>query len=189
MKKPKNLLNQKFGRLTVIEKANNRVDSNGISYVYWKCECICGKIKEIRGSALTRHSRPTLSCGCLFIEMLKSTGRSNYKGPGIAGVNSLFTRYKRGARDRNLEFTISKDEFREFLFKECYYCGDGPKGNWRRTEAKHHLIYNGIDRKNSNYGYIKDNLVTCCRICNKAKMEISDKDFIDLAKKIAGKHS
>lgn len=188
MPKKSELTGKTLGRLKIIKQIPNKTTSNGNSYVYWLCECSCGNFKEIKGAALTNHKEPTLSCGCLQKEKASLLGKSFFKGAGISGVNSLFTRYKRGARYRNLEFKITKDEFREFLFKECYYCGDEPKNNWRREEVNQHLIYNGIDRRNNNIGYLKENLVTCCGICNKAKMDLSDNEFITLAKKISGKH-
>lgn len=56
----KDLLGQIFGRLTVIEKTNNRSSSGSI---IWKCQCECGNIVEIPTNALT--SAHTMSCGCL----------------------------------------------------------------------------------------------------------------------------
>ena len=56
------LTGKKFGRLLVLERAQNR---NGA--VYWKCQCDCGTIKEIRGCHL--RSGGTKSCGCLSKEL------------------------------------------------------------------------------------------------------------------------
>lgn len=53
-----NLLNQKFGLLTVIEDAGNDPKGNSL----WKCKCDCGNVKIIRGSNLINHN--TLTCGC-----------------------------------------------------------------------------------------------------------------------------
>lgn len=54
----KDLLGQRFGRLTVIERTNKRQARN----VVWKCKCDCGNIIEVIGSSLTRGN--TQSCGC-----------------------------------------------------------------------------------------------------------------------------
>ena len=54
----KNLLNQKFGLLTVIEDCGNDEKGNSI----WKCLCECGNIKIIKGTNLV--SGNTISCGC-----------------------------------------------------------------------------------------------------------------------------
>lgn len=52
-----NLLNQKFGKLTVIEETNKRKNNS----VVWKCKCECGNItyfstKELRNDGLIQCS-------------------------------------------------------------------------------------------------------------------------------------
>lgn len=54
----KDLLNQKFGKLTVIEFVEVRS-----KFAYWKCRCECGNERVVRGSNLL--SGQTKSCGCL----------------------------------------------------------------------------------------------------------------------------
>lgn len=53
---------QKFGRLIVIKRDTSRIGK----YVYWICQCECGNIKSIRGTAL--KDGLTKSCGCLSVE-------------------------------------------------------------------------------------------------------------------------
>lgn len=60
--KPKNLLGQKFGRLTPIEMLDKRINKS----VVWRCKCDCGKECEVNAASLT--SNRTKSCGCLKIE-------------------------------------------------------------------------------------------------------------------------
>ena len=55
-----NLIGQTFGRLTVLEQVKNRTAHRG---KYWKCQCACGNITEVRGDYLTGGT--TKSCGCL----------------------------------------------------------------------------------------------------------------------------
>lgn len=59
MSKLIDLTGQKFGRLTVIAKDNNRKSSTGS---YWVCQCECGKIKSIRSASLRKGE--IQSCGC-----------------------------------------------------------------------------------------------------------------------------
>ena len=54
----KDLTNQRFGRLTVIEEAGRRGGE-----VTWRCQCDCGREKIISGKSI-RLGR-TKSCGCL----------------------------------------------------------------------------------------------------------------------------
>ena len=57
------LINQKFGALVVIDRADDYISSNGTHYDKWKCQCECGNVIEARGSSL--RSGHTKSCGCL----------------------------------------------------------------------------------------------------------------------------
>jgi hypothetical protein len=73
-------------------------------------------------------------------------------------VNGRYTKYKSGAKQRNLSFELSKDEFASFWQKPCSYCGG-------------EISTIGIDRIDSNKGYIKSNCRACCSICNKIKLD------------------
>lgn len=52
------LTNQKFDKLTIIEKAPSRA-----RHVYWKCQCECGNIIEISAESLRRNIPH--DCGCV----------------------------------------------------------------------------------------------------------------------------
>jgi hypothetical protein len=56
---PLDLIGQRFGRLLVLNRAENA--SGGQSR--WDCRCDCGASKTVRGRDLNNGS--TLSCGCL----------------------------------------------------------------------------------------------------------------------------
>lgn len=53
----------------------------------------------------------------------------------------------------------------------CYYCGDVKN-------------YNGIDRVDSSKGYILNNCVPCCEICNKMKLNYTVDSWILHMKKV-----
>ena len=59
----KNIVGNKYGRLTVIERADNIVRSNGRKRVAWRCVCECGNWCVVSSDCLTRGA--THSCGCL----------------------------------------------------------------------------------------------------------------------------
>ena len=61
------LINQRFGFLTVIEKDPQR-GSNG--EVKWICQCDCGNIVSVRGGNLKRKDENrTISCGCYHMPL------------------------------------------------------------------------------------------------------------------------
>ena len=66
MSKLIDLTGQKFGRLTVLYKDNNRKTNSGS---YWICKCDCGKIKSVKSSSLRRGE--IQSCGCYRNEQSK----------------------------------------------------------------------------------------------------------------------
>jgi len=59
-----NLVGQRFGLLTVIEKDDEETKKHP-GVIYWKCLCDCGNIKSIRGQNLKKKDENrTISCGC-----------------------------------------------------------------------------------------------------------------------------
>lgn len=85
--------------------------------------------------------------------------------------------YKRNAEKRNLDFNLSENEFFEISTLPCAYCGgysDTYNDEW----------FNGIDRIDSNFGYSKNNIVPCCAICNRMKMDLNVNDWINQMIKI-----
>jgi len=55
-----NEINNKYGKLTVIEQAATPKNKKGI---YWKCQCECGNTIIVKGDYL--RNGDTKSCGCL----------------------------------------------------------------------------------------------------------------------------
>lgn len=72
MSKLIDLTNNKYGRLTVIQKDTERKTQNGS---YWICQCDCGKIKSVKSSSLRRGE--ILSCGCLRNEKTYAANEHN----------------------------------------------------------------------------------------------------------------
>lgn len=68
--KVKDLIGQKFGKLTVIERVPNK--NGGVAR--WKCQCECGKFTEVDGSKLRQGD--TLSCGCLVKDKILETNKN-----------------------------------------------------------------------------------------------------------------
>lgn len=75
----KDLINQKFGKLTVVEYAG--ADKNGRAT--WLCKCVCGKEKIAKNKNLAKGS--TKSCGCL------KKGRPTTHGCSEARIYKIWT--------------------------------------------------------------------------------------------------
>lgn len=183
-----------FGKLTVTRSSERR-DKNGARYFF--CDCACGnKNIEVRGYHLTRGT--VRSCGCL----VKESGlKKRLEGKDIS-YNKLEQSCKTGAIRRGYEYSLSREEFRSIIVQSCHYCGaaarpynvyykldgsftlKGKKVTKEFADLKW-INVNGIDRKNNNIGYIIKNCVACCPICNKAKLDLSYKKFVEYLNRVA----
>lgn len=68
------LTNQKFGRLTVIERVDDYISVNGRKDPQWLCQCDCGNFCIVKGRLL--RGGITKSCGCLRKECSKAHHKS-----------------------------------------------------------------------------------------------------------------
>lgn len=161
------LIGQRFGKLVVIERAikPDRLKSRGI---YWQCICDCGNKKVIITSALV--SGKTKSCGCLIGKWSKEIG--------LASFNATYNDYIYSSKEREIDFFITKEEFKMLTSKNCYYCERPPSSHRTKKETYNgDYIYNGLDRVDNSKPYILDNVVPCCKICNYAKGNMSVDEF------------
>ena len=81
--------------------------------------------------------------------------------------------YKNPAKKRGYSFKLTYDEFKTIFHGKCDYCGE--------EDAR------GIDRVDNNIGYIKENSVPCCEMCNKMKWRLDKKEFLKQIDKIFNK--
>ena len=172
------LTNQVFGKLRAVEATEHR---NHSKTIMWRCECLnCGATILVASTKLKEGGMR--SCGCL-------QGNPNVRTPpGHSGFNCLYQNYMQGARRRNLEFSLTKEQFKELTQASCVYCGVAPasicygsKGN-RLEYGKY--IYSGIDRLNSKIGYVLDNCVTSCAECNLAKGTRTYDEFVNWIRRV-----
>ena len=83
--------------------------------------------------------------------------------------NPTFASYVDKCNKKDISFDITEYEFNECVKKNCYLCG--------KVNTITHS--NGIDRMNSNIGYNKTNIYSCCANCNYMKNNSSYKEFMD----------
>jgi hypothetical protein len=136
----------------------------------WLCRCVCGvERKVLRFSLVTSRST---SCGC---EGHKRQQRALAKPGGFAARTSVLTAYRVSARARGLCFELSRDEFLTIVQMPCAYCGSLPSRVIAGKGPAESFVCNGIDRIDSEQGYLLSNVLPCCSICNRAK-GIMDRD-------------
>ena len=86
MGKPKkDLLGQRFGRLTVIG-AGERPEFTSYTGLYWRCRCDCGREATVRSQSLLNGN--TRSCNCLRTEALVKGRKERWKKEGTEKCSS-----------------------------------------------------------------------------------------------------
>lgn len=171
----------RWGKLEVISVGDYRGKG---TYRKIIAKCDCGTIKEMGISTI--YSKEVVSCGCN--KRIKATrGLSNLE----VATNQSITSYKAGARKRNLSWNLSVKESRELLTGPCTYCGS-PGEVWRPYSGRELAIgrenmdikITGIDRINSNIGYIFTNCTSCCKQCNWMKLNYTVEQFLKHCKRV-----
>lgn len=141
-----------FGVYKVIQKNPDKFW--GSTQNFWDCVCIeCGKLCIVSGQVLRRCRK---RCGKIKHPGDKFTEREIY-------LRYQWAQYRTGAKKRGYCFEIDFEFLCKLLDDPCTYCGKTPS--------------NGADRADNKIGYAVSNCLPCCAICNRAKREISKKDF------------
>jgi len=124
----KDLIGQKFERLTVIKDTGKRDNSNN---VIWLCKCDCGNIHEVAGSYLINGS--IRSCGCLQRDRARNSRIEYHKSKGhfIKSEHTqeeIYEHLEKQAEKRKDEVDFNKQiaKDREYL---CYFTAINEWGN------------------------------------------------------------
>jgi len=151
------LTGQRFGRLVVLERAENAKDGS----ICWKCKCDCGKIIVTRANSL-RMNR-TKSCGCLQKEYFKTSHKES---------KTKFYKLWHGIIERCENST--NGSYKNYGAKGITICEE-----WHNYENfKNWALNNGykeglsIDRIDNNKGYYPEN----CRWVTFIKQQNNKKD-------------
>lgn len=91
--------------------------------------------------------------------------------------------YKRRAKRKGLEVTLTDNQFVQLVTSECHYCGRPSKLDVR-TINKRSVNMLTVDRMDSSKGYTTENCVSCCKRCNTIKMDMTYDEFVRQVKAI-----
>ncbi len=137
----------------------------------------CGKIREVKTINAKKwyESRYPKCRAC--------AGAEKRSAPKDLGRRFIYRTYRRNAHTRGIEFDVDFDEFVSCVEGPCIYCGL-TSGNivnmdewfdYRDDIQKY--PYTGIDRIDSNKGYVSGNCQSCCKHCNRAKWDRPQEEF------------
>lgn len=164
----KDMVGQVFGQLTVVSRAGTNKTKNGTQRATFLCRCRCGNEVEKIGAVL--RNGIGISCGC------QST--SKYENPKQAEINKKLSIYRTDALRRGFDWLLTVTETMELLKGNCHYCDIEPKQVAKGVRQNGDFVYNGIDRMDNNKGYLKENTVSCCKMCNFMKRSMDYTTFI-----------
>ena len=155
-----NHIGDRFGKLVVTNQYYQKTGNLKVDYV---CD---------RGNKVFTKSYSKIR----IQKMCSNCRKTNSHRIGIdTAFKTLFSDYKRNAKTRHFEFSISENDFKSLTQQACFYCGNAP------TYVKHakrgNYIYNGVDRRNNDIGYTMENCVPCCKKCNYAKHTLTTEEF------------
>lgn len=128
-----NLIGERFGRLVVVDKADDYIRPNGSHLSQWVCNCDCGtKNKIIIGSSLKNGS--TQSCGCIHKEKTSQISKAlkKYNKYDLESFD-----YGIGYTDDGNEFYFDLEDFDKI--KDYYWRHD--KRNYIKTKIKQKTVF------------------------------------------------
>lgn len=144
-------------------------------YVF-KCKHV-GCFKEI---SVRQHHVPYITGKC--------KKHANMHKP----YEAVYGGMKRSAKERNIEFELSYDDYLKFAGRLCYYCGSGIDWQPYNEHGKNNPGWY-LDRVDNAKGYSVDNCAACCTSCNRLKHDMDYELFVNRIKMIffyhcRGKH-
>lgn len=156
------LTGRRIGQLQVLERGENKGRQ-----VRWKCRCDCGRVKLIASKQLLKG---IMSCGCAIRAARKAAVKPD------APLRRIATRTVRSDIARTLGCDFSKEELVTLMKANCFYCQESG-------------VRMGIDRLDSDKGYLRTNCVPCCPQCNYAKKDFTLEQFVEWLERFSDRPS
>lgn len=103
----------------------------------------------------------------------------------LAGLKRIVRGIKGTAKNREIEFRLDDQELFALITSECAYCGAEPRERELWINGGREVVRgNGVDRIDSDLGYIQGNVIACCITCNRMKSDLSIQDFLSHMKRV-----
>lgn len=180
-------INDKIFNWTIVSDEKIIKSANGENYKFYNLQCQCNKIISIRKDRLKKayeigpYKELNINCReCSIINKINLNAE-------LMMSSKVYNHYKRGAKNREIDFNITPEMALYFFKQNCYYCGQEPSNVFllQRTMVNGKTFtYSGIDRIDSLKGYEEGNMVSCCKWCNFSKNNRDQKDFLEWTERL-----
>lgn len=190
------LTGKKFGKLTALKLVPLKQGQRPA----WECVCDCGRYLRREEKFLAFDDLSKTKHGCRrCLDRILAASKKQLKQSGEQTWKLLMYRYITSANKKKIEFNLSEETFRSICSQNCHYCRMEPRvHNKYRLRKSGKIIMNvsseavmladiyanGIDRVDSNKGYVASNCVPCCHVCNYAKQSLTEEEFFAHIKRI-----
>lgn len=178
---------KKYNHLTMLYPV--RSGGGGVG-MFWMAQCDCGNLKEVRASeAKLGYVKTCGKCEYHSTLLTKAAVKSAATRDPKSAEREFLSRYVHGALKRNYVWALTPEQFSEIIKQNCTYC-DAPPREYKRKARKFkgrgmRIMANGIDRIDSTLGYIPNNVVPCCTVCNRMKLAMKPGEFLAHVFKVA----
>lgn len=164
-------------------KKYTKVDTKGTLRTY--VDFICTDCKKQTTQRIDEYHRKGSLCRFCKRRIQSINGFEN-KNLELICANTLLSRLKKRYLYKGLTSNLTGDEVYKLFKSECHYCGvlNSNKYIYKQQHYSHMFYYNGIDRIDSKKGYIRNNVLPCCKKCNLAKSDMKYDEFIEHIKLI-----
>ncbi|AGE57955.1 hypothetical protein PBCVNW6652_293R [Paramecium bursaria Chlorella virus NW665.2] len=127
------------------------------------------KVREAY-AALPQEKKDEMSAKCMIrYEKNRDEIREKENAYYNTRVGKL-KKIKGNAKDGHKDITMTDEEIMDMTDMPCVYCG---------KETIDAVKRNGIDRLDSSIGYVLDNCVSCCQMCNMMKGQVDPWSFVE----------
>lgn len=174
----------------LIGKTFNNIQILSFSHVknsrrYYNIKCLnCNNISDMRSDRFLGTQKLNT---CSICRQTNAISQSKQRASPDTVYKTLYAHYRQGSLSRNFIFSITLEQFKNIITKNCHYCGSEPvvtNSSKRINKTDIPVKNNGVDRINNSLGYILENCVPCCKICNIMKNNHSSENFLNHIKKI-----
>lgn len=93
--RPKDLTGHRTGRLAIQYRLPERISGR----IVWRCICDCGNACQVTSNQLLHKTKPTRSCGCLKLDVLRTHG-----GSGTSEFSAFQNMHQRCSNQKSPRF-------------------------------------------------------------------------------------
>lgn len=156
MSRFEDLTGKRFGRLVVIERAEDHIQPNGKHQIQWLCKCDCGNEVVVRGSNLKNGN--SKSCGCLQKDTTSFNNKLHNGSISVSGMarSKIYTTWC-NMKQRCLN--ENNRQYKDYGGRGIKVCDDWldfePFYKWAMVNGYNDMLT--LDRINTNGNYTPRN--------------------------------